>query len=304
MILVIILYALFALTFSVAKKALLSSSPLVLAWARTGISALCLLPLYWLRGGKFAKFKSHEVSYLLGYTLSILITVIGANYALVQIPSAKVALIYTFSPIITALISYAMFRTKLSYHQFFGLLLGLAGIITIIFSDNQVVDLSWQAPSLPELSLIIAIIAYSGSWFLVQPLVIKAQYSALYINGITSAITAIVCSFLIVANHTTIPVISEFWYWAFIQALVSSVICYSLYMYLLNYYSANFLSFAYFIEPFFAAMYGWVLLGEVPSTNFWAASILITLGLVLFYKGELATSKTPKEQQNFEDLQI
>lgn len=291
MILVIVLYALFALTFAVAKKALWCSSPLVLAWARTGISALCLLPIHWLMGGKFSKFKRQELPYLIAYTITIIITIVGANYALMQIPSAKVALIYTFSPLITALISYFVYNTKLSYHQLIGLLIGLVGIITIIFSDNEAIDLSLHLPSLPELVLLIAITAYSVSWFLVQPLITKAKYSSIYINGLTSLITAIVCYLAIVANQIPIPTTIDFWYWSFIQAIVSSVICYSLYMYLLKYYSANFLSFAYFIEPFFAAMYGWILLGEVPSTNFWAASVLITLGLVFFYKGELVATK-------------
>lgn len=287
MILVIILYALFALTFAVAKKALLCSSPLLLTWARTGISALCLLPIHYFINRKFEKFNAQDLLYLSTYTVTILITILGANYALVHIPSAKVALIYTFSPLITALISYIVFRTKLTYYQIWGLLLGLIGILAIIFSGNQTIDLSWQAPNLPELSLLIAITAYAGSWFLVKPLVTTSRHSAIYINGLTSGICSIACYLFIYFNHISIPMNSEFWYWATAQAIVSSVICYSLYMYLLNYYSANFLSFAYFIEPFFAAIYGWLLLGEVPSTNFWVASILITLGLILFYKGEL-----------------
>jgi len=292
MILVIVLYALFALTFSVAKKALLCSSPLILTWARTLISAACLLPIYWLKERKFVWFKTSELPCLVSYTVLIFITIMCANYALLEIPSGKAALIYTFSPLITAIISYAVYRTKLTRHQVMGLLLGFAGIITIIFSDNHDVSLNWQWPSLAELSLMVGVTAYSISWFLVQPLITKAKYSSIYINGLTSGVTSIICSLIMFANHTTIPVTVDFWYWATIQALVSSVICYSLYMYLLNYYSANFLSFAYFIEPFFAAIYGWILLGEVPSTNFWAASALITIGLMLFYQGELVNKNT------------
>lgn len=286
MFLVVVLYALFALTFAVAKRAIFCSSPLILAWSRSTISALCLLSLYAFKNGKFRKFNLQNTGYLLSYTISVFITILGANYALVQVSSAKAALIYSLSPLITAVSSYFLWHTKLAAKQFSGLGLGLLGVTVMLISTPGVIGLSWQVPNIADYILLIAVITYSIGWFLVHPLITTAKYSPIYINGISSALNAILYGTLLLIQGTSIPLNPEFWWWTAVQAIIISVICYTLYMHLLNFYSANFLAFAYFMEPLFAAIYGWLLLAEVPSTNFWIASGLVTLGLLLFYLGE------------------
>ena len=288
MIAVIILYALFALTFSAGKKALLYGSPLALALGRTMITAAVLLPLYFIRQPAARQLRARQFLVLLLYSLISLTSFIGANWALLHVTSIKVALFYAMTPLVTALISYLLHNETLNHYKIAGILIGMIGIVTITVSSADQTNFVLQLPGLPELALAIAVTAYATGWFIVRPLVTKNGYEPIYINGLASLISATICLALMFLTDDVFPTTAAFWLWTSLQAIFSSVICYSLYMYLLNYYSTNFLAFACFLEPIFAAFYGWILLGETPLAMFWVATLFVTTGLYLFYKGELS----------------
>lgn len=290
MILVIVLYALFALTFSAGKKAMMFGSPLGLAWSRTFLTVILLLPFYFIKYKTPPKFNLNQFLTLLAYSCVAVTSFIGANWALLRVSSIKVALFYALTPLITAAISYLFYNESLNKYKILGMIVGLIGILSITISGAESSNVEIHMPGLPELFLAIAVTAYSAGWFIINPLITKHKYSPIYINGIASFISALICTALMVITQTSFPVSPEFWQWAGIQTLFSSIICYSLYMYLLHFYSTNFLAFACFLEPIFAAIYGWILLSETPSITFWIATIIISIGLCLFYKGEL-TSK-------------
>ena len=69
--------------------------------------------------------------------------------------------------------------------------------------------------------------------------------------------------------------------------LISNIVCYNLYGYLLKKYTATFVSFAGFMGPLFTALYGWILLGETVTWHFYASSIIVFIGLYFFYQEEL-----------------
>lgn len=286
MILVIIMNALFALTFSAGKKALWYGSPLMLSFGRTALAAVTLLAFYYCKNRSFAKITPSNSLLLFAYSLILLSSFICGNWALVHVTSIKSALFYAMSPIITAIISYLVFKDRFNRYKTSGIIIGLLGMLLIATSDTNQVNFKFQAPGLPELVLAVAVIAYATGWFMVRPLVTKDGYSPIYINGLASLISCLICVPILLLTGTHFVLIPAFWGWTSLQAIISGAICYSLYMYLLNYYSANFLSFSGFCEPLFAALYGWILLNETPLTMFWISAILITIGLYLFYQGE------------------
>lgn len=283
MILVILMNALFALTFSAGKKALGYSTPLMLSFGRTAVASITLLSFYFFKNRSFPKIASNNFILLFAYSLILLTSFICGNWALVHVTSIKSALFYAMSPLITALISYLFFKEPLNRYKFTGILIGLVGMILI---ETQQKTITMQAAGLPELILFLAVISYSAGWFIVRPLVTKNGYNPTYINGLASLISCLICGSLLLFNGEIFSLIPAFWVWTSLQAIISGAICYSLYMYLLNYYSANFLSFSGFSEPLFAAIYGWILLKEKPAIAFWVSTFLITVGLLLFYKGE------------------
>lgn len=286
MILVIIMNAIFALTFSTGKKALLYSSPLMLSFGRTAVTAIILLSLEFIKNRSFPRINKTNLILLLSYSVTLLISFLCGNWALAHITSIKSALFYAMAPLITATISYFIFKDHFNYYKTTGVIIGLIGMLLICTSNLNQTTLILQRPGLPELILALAVIAYASSWFLVKPLVTKNHYNSIYINGLASLVSSLICLFIIFITKQNIPIIPAFWIWTCLQALISGVICYTLYMYLLNFYSASFLSFSGFSEPIFAAIYGWVLLDEKPLVIFWIATILISIGLFLFYRGE------------------
>jgi len=70
--------------------------------------------------------------------------------------------------------------------------------------------------------------------------------------------------------------------------IIANIIGYNLYGYLLTRYSATFLSFAGFMTPLFAALLGWLFLGEQVTWHFFATISMVILGLYLFYERKLA----------------
>lgn len=286
MILVIVLNALFALTFSAGKKALMYGSPLMLSFGRTAIAALILLLFNLIKNRSFPKINLSHLMLLLTYSLMLLTSFLCGNWALARVTSIKSALFYAMAPLITALISYLLFHDRFNYYKTIGIIMGFIGMLVIATNNSNQIDLILQMPGWPEFVLGLAVITYATGWFLIKPLVTEDHYNPVYMNGLASLISCLICIPIIIITQENLPLIPAFWIWTSVQAIVSSVICYSLYMYLLNYYSANFLSFSGFSEPIFAAIYGWFLLNEVPSIIFWIATVLIALGLYLFYYGE------------------
>ena len=74
------------------------------------------------------------------------------------------------------------------------------------------------------------------------------------------------------------------WY-AFLISLVG-VTCFIFYGILLNYYSATLIAFTGFIEPFFAILYAWILLGETVSYTMLLSLCIVSFGLFIFFKEE------------------
>ena len=69
--------------------------------------------------------------------------------------------------------------------------------------------------------------------------------------------------------------------------IIANFIGYNLYGYLLKTYSATLLSFAGFVTPFFAVIFGWVFLFEVPTVPFFLSLGLTISSLYLFYRDEI-----------------
>jgi drug/metabolite transporter (DMT)-like permease len=68
--------------------------------------------------------------------------------------------------------------------------------------------------------------------------------------------------------------------------IIANIIGFNLYGYLLSKYSATFLSFAGSITPFFAALFGWLFLGERIGWEFFVTGAIVFFGLTLFYQDE------------------
>jgi len=149
------------------------------------------------------------------------------------------------------------------------------------------------------LALIIAVFASVYGWILLKKIINEYRYTPIMANGVSmliGGIFALLHSYLSNESWTPVPVIGGA-YGAFIECtfwmmLISNVVCYNLYGYLLKRFSATFMSLAGLVTPLFASLFGWYFLDEMITWHFFASMVLFSIGLAIFYHEELTTIAT------------
>jgi len=119
------------------------------------------------------------------------------------------------------------------------------------------------------------------------------EYSALIANGLSmtlGGLFALAHSYVAGENWAPIPVtqMQPFIINTLIMCVISNLICYNLYGYLLKRFSATFMSFAGLVTPLFASLFGFLFLQEVVTWHFYVSIMLFSLGLIIFYREEIA----------------
>lgn len=314
MYLVFLMYALFASIFTVAKATLEYASPCFLLGFRMIIAGIIILSYFvfkWLKnrnqslaslviekpsGQECVSLSTTSLMALILPCISVsfftyYLTNVLEFWGLAKMTSAKACFIYNLSPFVSALISYAVLKEKMSFMRWIGLIIGFLGMM-IIFYDG---DFSYNFTSLMlfqsgDLFLVGAVVSSAYGWILMRKLR-QVNYNFLWINGVGMLIGGLLSlgtSFILESWDPT-PVTN----WAAVlkgsayMLVVSNLLAYNLYSYLLKLFSATFISFAGFVTPLFAAVYGIFFLNESLSWDFVAASGIVFVGLYLFYKEEL-----------------
>ena len=291
MIMAFAMYVLFASTFAIGKMGLLYSSPIFFIGSRMFIAGLLLLFYQWWKHGfKNPPQKKHFLWFLGISLFHIYISYVTEFWALRYLTAAKTCLLYNLTPFISALFSYFYFSEKMTPKKWIGLGLGFAAFVPVIIHGAGVN--SSDAPKLiPELFMLVSVVSAAYGWILFRHMTKVLHYSPVMINGV-----GMVCGgFLALVTS----LIAEPWppifaggfggylLWLSVIIIVANFICYNLFGYMLRKYTATFLSFVGFTCPIFAAIFGWVLLGEKVSKSFFLTIALVAVGLYVFYQEEL-----------------
>lgn len=294
MILIVILYGLFGSSFVFGKILLEYASPLFLTGARFTLGGFLLLAYqYWHPQQQFKFRCKHMWWYTQIVVLGILITYVLRFSALRDMPAAKTNFLYNLSPFMSSLFSYFIFGEKMTSRKWLGLAIGCLGLLPILISSSPteqtvggIIFLSW-----PEIAIIVSVATHTYSWIVMRKLVRDKSYSPMMVNGITMTAGGILALSLSLITEGYVPIASEhitqFALTLGAVILISNIICYNLYGYLLKKHTATFLSFAGFLGPLFTAFYGWIFLNESVTWHFYLSSIIVFFGLYLFYQEEL-----------------
>src|SRR5579863_1529981 len=292
MILVILMYALFASTFTLGKAALAYVSPFLFIGIRMILGGSLLLGYY--RLVKKQKIVIYPADYSL-FACIVLFHIFFAYtlefWALEYVTSGKACLLYNLSPFITAIFSYFLFTERLSSRQMCGLIIGFLGFIPILVAQTPLekIGLHVSFLSIYEIALIASVSSSAYCWMMVKRL-INRKYPLLLINGISmtgGGILALLlslategCLGLKVTSSEQLIMLSGY---CMALVIIANIIGYNLYGYLLTRYSATFLSFAGFMTPLFAALLGWLFLGEQVTWHFFVTMVMVICGLYLFH---------------------
>lgn len=304
MFLVLLLYALFASVFTIAKTGLMYTEPFFFVGSRMLLAGIILL-------GYEISFKKQTFTFdrktwlrlFLLAIFNIYLTNVFEFWGLRYLTSAKTCFIYSLSPFLSAIFCYFLFSDRLTLNKWTGLIIGFAGFLPILInqtaSEEEVGGLfffSWA-----ELSVMMAALSSVYGWILLKQLVNESQLSPLTANGVSMLLGGAfaLAHSAAVENWEPLPVtnIPVFLECTILLIIISNLICYNLYGSLLKRYSATFMSFAGFSTPLFTALFGWIVLGEVVAWPFYLSFAIVLMGLLMFDKEELqlaALSKASK----------
>lgn len=297
-ILVVFMYAAWSSVFSLAKIALAVSPPLFLTASRMLLAAVILLGYLILRRTSF-KFSGKQwlLLALLGL-FSIYLTNAFEFWSLQHLTAAKTCFIYSLSPFFAALFSYLHFGEKMNGRKWLGMAIGFAGFIPVLATQKGAGELitSISFLSWPELAMMGASLCTAYGWILLRKIVTSKEgtpVSPLMANGASMLLGGLLALFhsSLIENWAPIPVeasaLPSFGQGILIMTLISNILCYNLYGYLLKKFTATFLSFMGLLSPIFASLNSWIFLGEAPSLVIFLSTAIVSVGLWMIYSAEL-----------------
>lgn len=196
--------------------------------------------------------------------------------------AVSVALIYSFSPVVTATIAVVLGQEKLSSTKMAGLLIGLCGVFWGLLPQINGWDSFVFRIGFRECVVLGAVASSSLSWIFVEKL-LKRGFSAFGINSVAMLLGGILCLAARIAFWG--GDIEGFGYLFDLRAaswvgfgsilVLSNFIGYPLYTELLRTHSPTFLSLTGFLCPVLTLLFGYFILNE---TFFWG-QFLLALGL-------------------------
>ncbi len=288
---VALLYLIWSSVFPIGKWTLQFTSPLFLTSSRMLLAGTLLLSYWALRRRSFSLSKKQFLSLLLLSFLSIYVTNILEFWGLKYLTAAKTCFIYSLSPFFAAFFSYLHFGEKMTPQKWVGMTVGFLGFLPVLriqVGQESVFGgigfLSW-----PSLAIIGAALTSVYGWVLLRLVVKNQEVSPIYANGsimILGGIFALIHSFFVdswVPVHDT----SSFFKGMLTIMVLSNLICYNLYGFLLKKFTATFLSFMGLLSPIFASLTSWILIGEKPSWIIFLSTGVVSSGLWLIYRSEL-----------------
>lgn len=292
MTLIIFMYALFATSIPVCKLLLQGTTPLFLLGSRKAIAGVLLLIWQYAQNKEKFYIKPKHMYYFAQITIfGILINYFLRFWALEHLTVVKTCLLFNFAPFFTALYSYFFFKESLTKSQWVGLFIGFLGLVPIIVSTSpgeaemgELFYISW-----PELALIFSVAIHSYSFIVMRKLIKDKHYTPMLVNGSTYFFAGIIalCTSYFIDGFMPINDPKFYFSWLAVLIVVSNMIAHTIYGHLLKHYTATFLAFVGFIAPLFSALYGWGFFGETITWHFYASSLIVFVGLALFYKDEL-----------------
>lgn len=291
---VFLLYALFASVFIVSKAGLTVTQPLFFVGSRMFLAGFLLITYQLFNKKESFSFNKKTWGRIILLSLfCVYFTNAFEFWGLQYLTSSKTCFIYSLSPFLSALVSYLFLSEKLTQKQWIGLAIGFCGFIPVLVTQTAAEESAGQffLFSWAELSVILGVICSVYGWIVLKQLVSEHQLSPLTANGfgmLIGGVLALIHSYAVETwdpfpfSDTTVYIECSI-----LLIVISNLICYNLYGSLLKSYSATFISFAGLTTPLFAALFGWIILGEVVTWPFYLSFMIVVAGLFIYDQEEL-----------------
>ncbi len=286
---VFFVYALLASAITANKILLNSLPPLFFVGIRMLMAGIILVAIMYIQKQRlsWSILKKDAPVFMLIMLCTTFLPAILKAYALKHMSSANAALLGALDPFITALYAYVLWREKLPFLKWLGIIVGFFGIFILLFFNNEIQTTNaFEFISYPALAALLAVAIVRYGWLVMQSLLKKNEYSPLQVNAITmlgSGVLSLgISSFTDTFSSIVISSKQSFILLTLYTVVIGNVISLTLYAHLLKNYKATFLSLAGFSVPLFVAFYAWLYLNESLSMSFFIALIFTFLGLLIF----------------------
>jgi drug/metabolite transporter (DMT)-like permease len=304
MFLVILLYALLALTFTLGKLAVAYANPLFLIAVRMIVGGGLLLAFYMLKHRTFYLAPRDRATFISLTVFHIYLSFVPEFWALQFISSIKVNIMYATTPFIAMIFSYFLYKERVTRYQLAGALCAFIGLLPLLIKGEEATLTDWRtllAVSMPELALFVSIVSGAYAWFIIKRLMNRG-YSLSIINGVAMFAGGILSllTWLLVRRPEVSPIVALKPFLLTVGGLIilSNLVVYNLYGWLLHFYSVNLVACVGFLSPLFGAFYGHIFLGESLGWQHGVAIVSIAIGLYLFFYKELLSSASRKDWQS------
>lgn len=295
MILLFVSHLLSSITLIIGKYAMRYTSPLFLTAIRMSAAGILTLVLHAFFSQKNLRnhvcYKDFSLFALLGFFYFFCKSVF-AFWGLQYIPAGRAAFLFNTGPFVSALLSYLIFKEKMTVKKWFGICIGLIGIIIVILQKDSSPTLSsFLHISWAEASILIAVLSNAIGLIIMRYFSKERGYIPFTYNGVGMLFgSALSWLFIGAQSMQGVPETIEHPYIlsGLLLAIVSiNIIITNLKAWLLRVYSATMVTFTSFVMPIFASTLGFVFLGEAITYHFIVALGFIVSGLYLFYQEEL-----------------
>ncbi|OGB86386.1 hypothetical protein A3J41_00295 [candidate division TM6 bacterium RIFCSPHIGHO2_12_FULL_38_8] len=287
MIMILALYSMFAASFTIAKILLNFLPPIFLIAVRMTLAGLLLLVMQVIISKKMIKIPLSMLGWWFAFaTIHIFMPYTTEFIALQSISAACSALIYNLTPFFSAFFSYWYFGETMTSKKWIGFAIGFLGIVWFVGFQPVFCINAYSAYPL----VLVSVIFGALGWIYVRKLV-RQGYQPLMINGLAMFFAGLQ-SFAFAyfwEPDAALPWgrMPEFLFWLGLIILLTNVIYYNFYAYLLKRYTTTLLSFMGCVVPLFTAFFDWLLLGTAVTYHFFVALVVAGYGVYLFYQEEL-----------------
>ncbi len=268
-----------ALIAVVSKNYVKQTPPMFILFMRFLIASICFLPFLI----KSRVWRKNNFKKLLG--VSLFATVNTAFFIWgIQYTTASVSqIIYAVMPILVVLVDTFIKKIKHPLHQIFGVLLGLFGIVFIVYRSFVENGTTITGGIIGNIAIIIAM----SGWliYLYLSKAISKSFSPMEIGGISSIVSVVIAFFLmigeVILQHETININGQILLAGLYLGIGGTFLFYLSFQYAILYTSPLYVSFSAYLQPVIATILAGIFLNEQITPNFIFGSVFVFAGIFL-----------------------
>ena len=271
----VLLSAIWGASFLFMRVAVPEFGPFALMGLRSGIAALCLLPLFLAREGK-APLLSHARELTVVGIANAVIPFTMLAYAALSLTAGFTSLINASTPLWTAVVGLVWLSAKLTRRQWTGLALGVIGMAVLTWGK---VDFQPGGSGLAIAAGLAATLAYGFATHYTKRNLSKMSPLGVA-TGSQTVGGLILLPFLVIYWPATAPSLKA-WMATILLAVLATAFALILYFRLISRLGGQKASTVTFLIPVFAVAWGGLLLGETVTVPMVLGGIIVLAGTAL-----------------------